>query len=131
MEDPSWLLSDKTASEFYTSERCYITELLSTDASPQVSLARARVKPGVTTQLHALRGVVESYVIKRGSGIIEIDRLPHPVKAGDRVLIKAGLPQRITNNGKIDLEFYFVCTPRFTPDCYINLESDTQDSSSD
>ena len=38
--------------EFYTEERCYITELHNNVDS---SIARARVKPGVTTELHSLR----------------------------------------------------------------------------
>jgi len=125
MEHPPWLLRGNCAAEFYTAERCYITELLNSDAVPHVSVAIARVKPGVTTQLHALRGITESCVIKSGLGIVEVDHVRQPVKTGDRIVIAERLAQRITNNGDIDLLFYCVCTPRFTPDCYINLELDT------
>ena len=47
------------AGEFWTEERCFITELHNCDASPEASLAVARVEPGVTTQLHALDGVTD------------------------------------------------------------------------
>lgn len=45
-----------TADEFYTPERCYITELSNSDDDPGVSIAQARVKPGVATQWHQLKG---------------------------------------------------------------------------
>ena len=123
MVSPSWLVSAIQKPEFFTDERCYITELLNCDESPEVSLAIARVKPGVTTQLHRLIGVAESYVLLRGSGVAEVEHQRFPVKAGDKVIVPAGAPQRITNDGEIDLEFYCVCSPRFEPACYVNLES--------
>ena len=46
-----------------------------------------------------------------------------PVAVGDRVLIPAGVPQRITNTGDTDLEFYCLCTPRFRPEAYVDLEA--------
>ena len=119
---PSWLVSGEPTAEFYTDERVYITELLNAAQSPDASLALARVEPGVTTQLHALRGVVETYIIRQGSGIVEVDQVAQPVKVGDTVLIAAGLPQRITNTGAGDLAFYCLCMPRFTLECYVDLE---------
>ena len=56
--------------EFYTPERCYIIELSNTPDDPDVSIARARVKAGVTTQWHRLSGTVERYVILEGTGRI-------------------------------------------------------------
>ena len=126
MISPSWLVSATENSEFFTDERCYITELLNCNESPDVSLAIARVKPGVTTQLHSLTGVTESYVLIRGTGVVEVESQQCPVKTGDKVIIPAGAPQRITNDGEVDLEFYCVCTPRFELDCYVNLESGCQ-----
>ena len=124
MESPSWLVSATENSEFYTDERCYITEILNCTESPDVSLAIARVKPGVTTQLHRLSGVAESYVVLRGTGVAEVEHQRFPVIAGDKVIIPIGAPQRISNDGEIDLEFYCVCLPRFEPACYVNLESE-------
>ena len=53
--------------EYWTTERCYITEYLNDASTPDVSVARCRVEPGVTTELHAL-DVLEWYVIESGRG---------------------------------------------------------------
>ncbi|NGO55927.1 cupin domain-containing protein, partial [Mesorhizobium camelthorni] len=52
--------------EFWTEERCYITELHSCDQSPEASLALARVEPGVITQLHRLDYISERYIVRKG-----------------------------------------------------------------
>ena len=44
------------------------------------------------------------------------------ISPGDVVVIPAGIAQQVTNNGRSDLIFYCICTPRFTPDCYESLE---------
>lgn len=119
---PEWFVSGPNLPEFYTSERCHITELMNTGASPDTSLAVARVEPGVTTQLHALTGIVERYVVRKGEGLIEIDGQTRALVSGDQAIISAGTSQRITNTGTTDLEFYCLCTPRFTPESYVNLE---------
>ena len=108
--------------EFWTEERCYITELLNDPQSPNISIALARVEIDTTTQLHSLRGVQETYVIKKGLGLLEIDDEQISVKENDTILIEANRSQRITNVGNCDLEFYCICIPRFYTDCYINLE---------
>jgi mannose-6-phosphate isomerase-like protein (cupin superfamily) len=108
--------------EFWTDERCYITELHNTDASPDASLAVARVKPGVTTQLHRLDGICERYIVRKGAGILEVDGRRQPITMGDQAVIAAGAAQRIENTGTDDLEFYCLCTPRFVQSSYVNLE---------
>ena len=40
--------------EYFFDEGCFILELSNTPADADVSIARARVKPGVTTHLHRL-----------------------------------------------------------------------------
>jgi mannose-6-phosphate isomerase-like protein (cupin superfamily) len=111
------------STEFFTAERCFIVEMWGTEDDPTVSIARARVEPGVTTAWHALDGVVERYVVVEGLGRMEVGDLPPTeVGPGDTVFIPAGVRQRITNVGEADLVFYCVCTPRFTPDCYRDLE---------
>lgn len=73
------------SSEFYTPERCFILESWNTPEDEGLSIARARVQPGVTTALHALRATVERYLILSGSGIVEVDTLPPTtVTAGDK-----------------------------------------------
>jgi mannose-6-phosphate isomerase-like protein (cupin superfamily) len=108
--------------EYYTEERCHI---LVADAAndDDVSLARARVEPGVTTARHSLTGVDERYVLIAGEGLVEVgDGHATMVGPGDVVAIPAGVSQRITNTGTTDLVFLCICTPPFTPDCYVDLE---------
>lgn len=119
---PEWFIKAPQTGEFYTDERCFITELMNTPNSPETSLAVARVAPGVTTQLHSLTGITERYVLRKGSGVIEIDGETSPLSVGDQAIIGPGQSQRITNTGPGDLEFYCLCTPRFVPDSYVNLE---------
>lgn len=109
--------------EFWTEERCFITELHNSSASPEASLALARVEPGVVTQLHRLAGITERYVVRKGTGIVEVDGIEQLLGVGDQAVIPADAAQRITNIGDGDLEFYCLCTPRFVPESYINLES--------
>lgn len=108
--------------EFWTEERCHITELHNCDASPEASLALARVEVGITTQLHSLTGVIERYIVRQGEGILEIDGVKQKLRVGDQAVIPADAAQRIENTGLVDLEFYCLCTPRFFPDAYVNLE---------
>ena len=109
--------------EFYTAEKCHITELSNTPHDPDLSIARARVEPRVTTRWHRLKGVTERYYIVSGRGLAEIGDLPpQEVTAGDIVLIPPMCPQRITNIGKDDLIFLAICSPRFTQDAYEDVE---------
>lgn len=111
------------AAEFHTAERCWIAELSNMPDDPQVSIARARVAPGVTTRWHRLAGIVERYVVLAGSGRVEVGELPPQVVApGDVVVIPAGCRQRIANLGAEDLIFLAICTPRFQPDAYLDIE---------
>lgn len=109
--------------EFYTPEGCHITELSNTADDAEVSIARARVEPGVRTRWHRLRTAAERYCILEGSGLVEIDRLaPQQVRAGDVVLIPPRCRQRITNTGPGDLIFLAICTPRFHNDDYEDID---------
>lgn len=110
------------SAEFWTDERCFITELCNTGFAPGGSLAIARVEPGVTTQLHSLTGLTETYVVIEGSGLMEVDGNRFNIVAGDQVVIPPGVPQRVTVLGESDLRFYCLCTPRFFADSYVNLE---------
>ena len=115
-------MEDKAKPEVWTTERCYITELVNEDAWPEFSVARCRVEPGITTQLHTL-SVHEVYVIESGSGLMSVgDDAPWPVGRGDVVTIPVGASQRIRNTGSEDLVFVCVCTPRFSQNCYTSLE---------
>ena len=109
--------------EFYTPEKCYITELSNTPDDPDVSIARARVMPGVTTRWHRLTGIAERYYIVNGRGRVEVGKLsPQEVNVGDIVLIPPMCRQRITNIGSEDLVFIAICTPRFSNDVYEDIK---------
>lgn len=111
------------ACEFYTPEGCYINELSNSDADPEASIARARVRPGVTTRWHRLDGITERYVIISGAGRVEAGDLPaQHVTAGDVVLIPPGCRQRISNTGDDDLVFLALCTPRFRQEAYEDID---------
>lgn len=110
--------------EIWTEERCFIRELLNDEARPELSIAMARVPRRTTTRLHSLRGVHERYVIHAGRGRVEIDGVEHELGPGDLVEIPPGAPQRIANIGREDLVFFCICTPRFRPEIYEDLEAD-------
>ena len=116
-------LDNTACDEFWTEERCFITELVNSPDQPNGSLAIARVEPGVTTQLHALSGLSETYTVRKGTGLAKVNGRTHRLNCGESLIIPKGASQQITNDGTEDLQFYCLCTPRFTPNCYINLES--------
>lgn len=113
----------KAADEYYTEERCYILELSNSSADEELSVARARVEPGVTTAVHRVIDTVERYVILSGTGRVDIEGLePTDISEQDVVIIPEGATQRITNIGDTDLLFLAICTPRFKQNLYEHLE---------
>jgi mannose-6-phosphate isomerase-like protein (cupin superfamily) len=115
---------DISSPEFWTDERCFITECLNSDEIEEFSLAIARVRPAVTTQLHCLRDTKEIYIIRKGTGLVLVGQQEFEISVGDSVIIPANTPQRITNlSNSEDLEFYCHCSPRFVPEAYENLEA--------
>lgn len=112
-----------------TEERCSILESWNNPDDPQASIARARVRPGVTTRLHLLVGIQERYLIVHGAGMVRVGSVPPgPVGPGDIVVIPAGVPQQITNVGNEDLIFYALCTPRFTWANYRDVDRESRPS---
>jgi len=109
--------------EYFFDEGCFILEMMNSPADDEVSIARARVEVGKTTRFHRLEGVTERYVILQGQGVVSLGtEEDRPVKPGDVVLIPGGVAQKITNSGEDDLVFLAICSPRFKPDCYQDLE---------
>ncbi|MCG6859940.1 MAG: cupin domain-containing protein [Chromatiaceae bacterium] len=110
--------------EYYSDELCHILETWNQVDDDAVSIARARVEPGVTTRLHRLHAIAERYVVIAGQGRVEVGTLPPSlVGPGDMVYIPPDCPQRISNLGDTDLVFLAVCTPRFVPEAYEDIES--------
>ena len=115
--------------EYYFEEGCFIRELHNTEDDPLVSVARARVRPGETTRWHQLNRIRERYLIEEGEGLAEIgEEAPLLVGPGDTVQIPPDTRQRISNTGATDLIFLAVCTPRFIPEAYTDLEERAGDS---
>jgi len=109
--------------EYFFKEGCYIIELLNTPDDPALSVARARVEPGQTTRWHRLVEITEHYLIVEGKGLVEVANEPaREVVVDDVVVIPAGVRQRITNTGEVDLIFLAICTPRFVPEAYDDRE---------
>ena len=114
-----------TPDEYYFEEGCFIIELHNSPDDPAVSVARARVEPGRTTRWHSLEDIHERYLILEGSGTVEIGgESPRRVGPGEVVRIPPDCRQRITNTGARDLVFLAVCTPRFVPSAYRDLEQE-------
>ena len=117
------IASSDSADEYFTDERCHILELSNSPDDPAVSIARARVEPGVTTKQHRVAGTTERYVILAGEGRVFIDGLDEQtVTEGDVVVIPAGVAQSICNDGDQDLVFLCICNPRFEWSQYESLE---------
>ena len=125
------ILKQDLTREFYTDEKCFITELSNSSDDVELSIARARVEPGVTTSLHKLKNTAERYYIVSGQGSVEVGELPEEiVKPGDIVIIPPMVKQRITNTGMEDLIFLALCTPRFNTDAYIKVPDYVQRTAS-
>ncbi|MGI9272268.1 MAG: cupin domain-containing protein [Woeseiaceae bacterium] len=111
------------SNEYFTEERCHILEISNSPSDEGLSIARARVEPGVTTAVHRVVDTVERYVILRGSGRVEVEGVePTVVGPNDVVVIPQGATQRITNTGDVDLIFLAICTPRFLAENYEHLD---------
>lgn len=117
------ILTTPESEEYFFEEGCFILELSNSAQDPQLSIARARVKSGVSTRLHRLSELVERYVILSGVGVVEIADLPaQQVSAGAVVIIPPNCAQKITNTGAEDLVFLALCTPRFQTQFYEDIE---------
>ena len=119
-------MTDKhiAGTEYYTAERCHITELHNTKNDPGVSIARARVEPGITTAWHRVADTTERYIVTGGEGTAEIgDSEVIQLAVGESITIPAGVRQRIYNSGETDLIFLCVCTPGFDWNNYESLET--------
>jgi mannose-6-phosphate isomerase-like protein (cupin superfamily) len=104
-------------------ERCQVLEIWNREGDPQVSIARARVAPGVTTRWHRLHGITERYLVLTGRGRVELGSLPpEDIGPGELAHIPPGVAQRITNVDRGDLVFLAICTPRFRGDAYEDME---------
>jgi mannose-6-phosphate isomerase-like protein (cupin superfamily) len=113
------IVFNQSTHEYWFEEGCYIQEIGNSADDPDVSVARARVRPGESTRWHWLEGIYERYLVTAGRATVEIGELPPTtVTVGDLVLIPPGVRQRIRNDGDDDLVFYAICSPPFSATSY-------------
>lgn len=121
------VIADAGTPESWFVENCYISEWWNNPDDGEVSVARARVASGETTRLHRLHGITERYVILEGRGRVRvggcINKVVYP---GDVVVIPPLGAQQITNIGRSDLVFLAICTPRFSPEAYEDIDVSEQ-----
>jgi len=120
--EPKFISPDETL-EYYTDERCHILELLNTSIISDQSIARARVKPGVTTAWHSLNHTSEIYYILEGLRKVEVgDKPARVIKKNELIYIPKNVNQRIKNIGTQDLIFLCICVPRFQQKNYQSIQ---------
>lgn len=108
-------------SEYFTRENCFITEILNTKDYTQVSIAQARIEPGVSTEPHVLRCLDEIYYVLSGEGRATVNQKSFDLKPGTTLLIPRGSIQSAVNTGEEDLVFLCICSPRFSEENYSSL----------
>ena len=111
--------------EYWLGERVFVREIMNAPEEADVSLARFRVPAGISTQLHSLT-VTEWYILESGSGLVEIDGKAIKMSAGENIKIAPSKSQRVINSGGAELVFQSICMPRWTPECYTNLEKNNE-----
>ncbi len=112
------LIQNDSLSREWTSEQCFIGEIVNQSQFPSISIAQALVKPGVTTQNHQIRNTLEVYYILKGTAEIYDQDSKYNLKSGDAYIWLPGESQQICNTGQEDLVFLCICTPRFEPKNY-------------
>ena len=121
MGNKNVFFKDDVKEYFFTQEGCFIAEIMNTPLNEDLSIARARVKPGDATELHSLHGTTEIYYVLEGRGEVTVGDQNIFVGVGDCVYIPPEIPQKIQNLGGTDLIFLCICQPRFERDNYVNL----------
>lgn len=61
-----------------------------------------RMAPGGATPPH-YHDCEEVVIVLEGAGTVDVDGQPHPVRAGDTVIVPAGVPHQIINTGTLPL----------------------------
>lgn len=83
------------------------------DATAQ-SLAEARVAAGGETVEHYHRRSEEIYSFTAGSGRMRLGEDEFPVRAGETVVIAAGVPHKLWNTGDGELILLCCCAPPYS-----------------
>jgi mannose-6-phosphate isomerase-like protein (cupin superfamily) len=89
-----------------------------------LSLAEATVAPGGTTIEHLHRCSEELYLVTAGAGLLRVGDEERAVVAGDCVAIAPGTPHRLRNDGEVDLVVVCACSPPYSHEDTVLLDSD-------
>ena len=77
------------------------------------------------TELHSLADTQEIYVVLSGRGIMGDGRAEgRRIGPLDCVLIPPNYPQKVRNDGAVDLIFLAICDKKFVPETYIPNEGE-------
>lgn len=100
---------------FRAIDGCEVVEVVGayTTGTREVSVARARIKPGLKTYTHYHR-FMEVYIVIEGSGVMEVGGERRRVGVGDAIVIPPYSHHSIENCGEGDLLIWCICTPAFT-----------------
>ncbi len=100
-----------------------IYELLGKEngSSENISIALVEIDAGCSSEAHLHPKSEESYIITEGKGRLVIDGQTRFVTCNDLVKIPMGKVHQIFNDMKETLKLLCVCTPAWTPDCYIKV----------
>ncbi|MDZ7843589.1 MAG: cupin domain-containing protein [Anaerolineales bacterium] len=80
------------------------------------SLALVVIPPGKASSRHYHKIAEESYYLLKGEARMEIAGETIHLRPGQGLLIEPGEVHRISNPGKVDLEFLAVCAPPWQPE---------------
>lgn len=85
-------------------------------SSKQHSLAVMTILPNSSSDPHAHKVAEESFLVIKGSGIMEIDGVQFDVKVGDCIFVEPGEKHTVINNGDEPLECVLATGPAWRPE---------------
>jgi mannose-6-phosphate isomerase-like protein (cupin superfamily) len=111
------VIVDAERSAFATLDGSLVRELVQVgDGARNQSLAEATVPPGGETIEHLHRTSEEIYRFVSGAGRIVLGGEAADVRAGDMVLIPAGVRHKLMNRGAEPLVLLCACSPPYSDD---------------
>ncbi|MCL4140753.1 UNVERIFIED_CONTAM: hypothetical protein GTU68_046260 [Idotea baltica] len=112
---------------YITKDGSSIRELMHPDThtNSNQSLAEATVPAAIQTELHCHKKSEEIYHIIQGKGMMFLGDEHFPVNIGDTVYISPNTPHQISNIGNKDLVFLCACSPAYSHEDTVIIQSKT------
>jgi oxalate decarboxylase/phosphoglucose isomerase-like protein (cupin superfamily) len=76
--------------------------------SGRIQVGSTIVYPGCVTRGHQHQDREEVYIFTRGEGVMAVDQVEHPAKAGDALYIKPGPYHTTRNDSPYPLEWFWI-----------------------